>query len=149
MPQTLTPLHLAEFSFNLGESASVIIPLAALILGGVIVVSALYFHNRRRELWHQTARLALEKGQPLPILPDDDTPRSADSGSAANDIRAGLVLIAVGVGLYLFLGNFISRALGYVGAIPGFIGVALLLFGTVRALTQSKKTSHKEHSAQP
>ncbi len=51
-----------------------------------------------------------------------------------NDIRYGLVLIALGAGLYLFLGTFVAHNLGYVGAIPGFIGLALLLYGLLSAV---------------
>ena len=53
-------------------------------------------------------------------------------------MRAGLILIAVGGGLYLFLNALVGRALGLVGAIPGFIGVALLLYATLSLLFNRK-----------
>ena len=45
----------------------------AAILGGLtftilLIVFGLKFVQRRQELWHETARVALEKGQPLPPL---------------------------------------------------------------------------------
>ena len=58
----------------------------------------------------------------------------------ANDLRSGLVLIAVGAGLYLFLGSLAGRSLGLVGAIPGFIGVALLLNALLSATFRRKDT---------
>ena len=117
----------------------IVVPAAGMIFAGVIVVSDMYFKNQRRAMWHETARIALEKGQPMPLGPDVETrcEPSRPNGSA-NDIRAGLICIAAGAALYVFLGSFIGRGLGLVGAIPGFIGVALLLFGLIRLLGERK-----------
>lgn len=119
-------------------SVAILIPVAGMIFAGVIIVCTMYYNNRRRELWHETARLALEKGQPLPALPSDDAPPARRHENRGNDIRDGLICIGVGVGLYLFLGSLVGRSLGYVGAIPGFIGVALLLHGVFAAFTKRK-----------
>jgi hypothetical protein len=119
-----TPLILAEIS------GAQWIAIAA-ILGGLtftilLIFFGLKFVQRRQELWHETARVALEKGQPLPPLPRDmQAPRSEPR--RATDFRAGLVLLATGVGLYLFFQTFLP-ALRFVAAIPACIGVALLLF---------------------
>lgn len=100
----------------------------------------MYFHNRRTEQWHQTARLALEKGQPVPAPPPADlSDQKNPRREASDDIRSGLILIAVGIGLYLFLSHFVSPGLGAVGAIPGLIGLSLLLFG-ILGLTVGDKT---------
>lgn len=120
-------------------SIAIIIPLLGLIFAGVVVVTTMYFKNRQREMWHQTARLALEKGQPLPALPADDTPARQRRDEGDNDLRDGLICIGVGIGLYIFLGSFLGRGLGYVGAIPGFIGVAMLLHALIAALAKRKK----------
>ncbi|MDO8540925.1 MAG: sigma-70 family RNA polymerase sigma factor [Opitutaceae bacterium] len=50
------------------------------VVGGLsftafVIVSTFYFQHRKRQLWHETARLALEKGQPLPALPHEDEER--------------------------------------------------------------------------
>ena len=140
----LTPPILAEiFGFSPGQLTGFFVPLAGILLAGVITVSAMYFHNRRREMWHETARIALEKGQPLPPLADDHTddhrqkPRGLD---ANHDVRGGMVLIAVGAGLWLMLGSIADR-LRNIGAIPGFIGVALLLFALLSAVFRRKDQS--------
>lgn len=122
---------------------AIVVPAAGMIFAGVIVVSDMYFKNQRRAMWHETARIALEKGQPVPPLPDD-VARGEPSRpmGATNDIRAGLICIAAGAALYVFLGSFIDRGLGLVGAIPGFIGVALLLFGLVRLPSERKSSTN-------
>jgi hypothetical protein len=116
-----------------GQLSAIVIPVAAIILAGVCAVSGMYFHNRRRELWHETARIALEKGQPLPPLDPEQTAEVQEvrkARDANHDVRGGMVLIAVGAGLWLMLGA-ISPNARYIGAIPGFIGVALLLYAVL------------------
>ncbi len=115
----------------------------AAILGGLtftilLILFGLKFVQRRQELWHETARVALEKGQPLPPLPRDMQQERHPEEN--NDLRAGLVLIATGAGLYLFFAAFIPP-LRFVATIPGFIGVALLLYGLGKAFTGRKDKS--------
>lgn len=141
MPFDFLADHLAFLNLE-PWSVAILIPVAGMIFAGVIIVCTMYYNNRRRELWHETARLALEKGQPLPALPNDDEPHRRRHDDRGNDIRDGLICIGVGLGLYLFLGSFIGRSLGYVGAIPGFIGVALLLHGVFAAFTRRKNPDH-------
>jgi hypothetical protein len=120
---------------------AIVIPVVAMLFGGTMGIAAMYFSHRRRELWHQTTRLALEKGQPLPAMPDESERRPDPKEETSNDFRGGLVLIGVGFGLFLFLQQVAGRSVGYVGAIPGFIGVALLISGVVRASMARKNSS--------
>ena len=129
-----SPLSVALQEFRFAEMVPVVVPVAGIIFAGVIIVTAMYFQNRRREMWHLTARLALERGQPIPALPEDPSD-DRQASDPINDIRAGFICVAVGVGLYIFLSALISQALGYVGAIPGLVGLALLLSGIVRLMT--------------
>lgn len=107
----------------------------------VVIVGGLIIAHHRQKLWHETARLALEKGQPLPPGPDQlisGQPIAPTAETArANRIRGyligGLINVAVGAGLYLGLSQ-ISGALANFAAIPGFIGVALLLAGAADIL---------------
>lgn len=103
----------------------------------IAILAAFISAYRRQKLWHETARIALEKGQPLPPLSNEDKPKS-ERRDAGSDIRNGLILIAVGGGLYLFMGNVAGENISHVGAIPGLIGVALLLFGLISAFTKNK-----------
>jgi small-conductance mechanosensitive channel len=134
------PHLLADFS-SIPWVALVAI-IGSFLIGPIVIFVVFRFAHRRHELWHETARVALEKGQPLPPLPDDMQPKQPPPACAekANDLRSGLVLIAVGAGLYLFLGSLAGRSLGLVGAIPGFIGVALLLNALLSATFRRKDT---------
>jgi hypothetical protein len=101
------------------------------LMGPVVIFIVFQSIQRRHQLWHETARVALEKGQPLPPMPADVAPPPPTETKPSNDIRTGLILIATGAGLFIFLNTLVGRGLGLVGAIPGFIGLALLLFGTL------------------
>jgi hypothetical protein len=108
----------------------IIVGIIAVLAAIPIVIAGLYFRHQQQKLWHETARVALEKGQPLPPqAAEDDQRRSGPD--VANDFRAGLVLIGLGAGLYFFLGRGIA-------AIVGFIGIALLIYATFAALFHRK-----------
>jgi len=119
-----------------GAEIGFMFALVGMLFGGVMGIAGMYFHHQRQKLWHDTARIALEKGQPIPPRDGDyeDDEKSPGIKSRANhDVRGGLVLIAVGAGLWLTLSG-IAGNLRYVGAIPGFIGVALLLYALLAAI---------------
>lgn len=127
MLASLNPL----FSALDGTWIAVIAIAGGIVIAVVAIVGGLITANRRQAMWHETARVALEKGQPMPKSPDDEAEEREEKNSEGGDIRAGLILIAVGGGLYLFLSSIGGSKIGYVGAIPGFIGVALLVFGMI------------------
>lgn len=129
LPMPLLPL--AEISGAQWIAISAII--GGLTFAILLIRFGLNFVQRRQELWHETARLALEKGQPLPPMPRDMQP--AKDKEDESDLRTGLVMIAVGAGLYLFFKFLFGGWMGmaYVGAIPGFIGAALLLHALGKA----------------
>jgi hypothetical protein len=125
-----------------------------MLLAGAILLLAMYLRHRRRVMWHETARLAIERGQALPPLDSGDlrlqhemmwhdtARRAIERGQALpqhekNDVRSGLILLAVSAGLFLFLRTLGDR-LEYVAAIPGFIGVAQLLNGLLDVLFPRK-----------
>ena len=115
-----------------------------------IVFISLYFYNQRRRQWHETARVALEKGLPIPTPSGEEEPATGPADqrySVRNDLRAGLILIAVGSGLYLGFASGGLRGFPMIGAyIPGFIGVALTLNGIITAVTAPKSGSGTDES---
>jgi len=138
-----------------------IIPVVAIIAPFVMIISIQIAKSIARthqeRMRCEVMRAAIERGQPIPAealrpLPDDDEEslrlhRHAPAGhSAFNDIRAGLICMGVGAGLYLMfatfqVGNFDGlRGLRWVGAIPGFVGLALFVYGMIhRAITPAEK----------
>ena len=98
----------------------------------------------RERLWHETARIALEKGQPVPLILGNDE-LAIQAPRPRNDLRAGLILIAVSVGLMLQPWRFNDAGhsfnpIAFGAAIPGCIGVALLLNALITALFSKKHT---------
>ena len=105
----------------------------SMALGLVIAGLGMFFQHRRQKMWHETARLALEKGLPVPDAVDlssDHTSKLTPHEKARNRQRglliAGLINIATGAGLFVALQQ-ISPQTSFFGAIPAFIGVALCL----------------------
>lgn len=131
---TLLAMNLPSFALldlSPGQLVAIVAIIGGCCVGVLVPIFAMYFHHRRQQLLHETARVALEKGQPMPALPglaDEARPAAVrQNDDQQNDLRGGLVLMGVGCGLYLFFLTLGASALRFVGAIPGFIGVALLL----------------------
>lgn len=140
-------------SFTSQEVIAIIAIIGALCLTAFIIGIGLYMQNRKRQMWHETARLALEKGQPMPPAPmsDEELEHLPPPGmplkeweelrrarSQAGDFKAGLILIAIGVGLA------IMRPGGQmVGVIPALMGVALFINALIERLS-SRRTSSPE-----
>lgn len=132
------------------------IGLAATVLGiGIALLAIWTEYKKRQELinaCHRERMAALEKGlepsaYPVELWQSDDDPK-LPPGSG---LKAGLVLLGVGAGLWLFLpsggwGPF-QRS---VGAIPGAIGVAYLLyylFEGRRRAAEAERTAAGQTSA--
>lgn len=106
----------------------IVLPLAGIALGAIAIIGGLVITDRNRKMRHETIRLALEKGQSIPenLLRDDEHGRR-NRTRPRNDRRTGLILIAVGVGVFLFFHYAGGEEGQWLGAIPGLIGVALLI----------------------
>lgn len=103
--------------------------LASFGLPLALVAMVLYYKHRRDRLVHETvARLA---SQGLPVPPQLlDPPRR--SGQAS--LRAGLVLVALGIALAFF---FAGLGPGWsIGLIPGLMGAALLVAWKIETRSQ-------------
>jgi len=94
------------------------------LTAAVIVATVLYFLHRAKELKHQTIRLALEKGLPLPPGLLDDAATAQPKG---NDLATGVKLVFIGVGIGLFFYFLGHPRLWAAGFIPGFVGVGYLV----------------------
>ena len=105
--------------------------------GTIIAVVAIVSltKSRDRAEMQKTVRAAIEKGETLPAEFLESLQRAHPRAkSPANDIRAGLILIAISLGfvaLDLTHHSYQLSGLSGVAAIPGFIGVALLILGII------------------
>jgi hypothetical protein len=123
-----------------------IIPIIAITFGCsvpiLIVGIVAYFRSRDRSELQKTVRAAIEKGETLPAEFMESLQRAVPKAKTPmNDVRAGLILIAIAGGIMIWhyidhdeLGGDLSG----IAAIPGLIGVALLILGIIGMNTRSK-----------
>ncbi len=151
MIPTLVTLRLAFLDIQ-PFMIAIIVPIAGLLFGGAIAGMAMYFSHQRQRLWHETARLALEKGQPLPASFDVASRAAGDNAPRWRGyFIGGLINVGVGVGLFFALSQIPGTAfnVGYFGAIPGFIGVALLIGAAIEALASRRSADSTQPQNRP
>ena len=118
---------------EIDDTLALSVPIVAITMPFIFVISVLAIRAkktmRERQLQHETVRLLIEKGQPIPPdllkIPEEPEAKKHD------DRKTGLILIAVGIGLYFFFnGLHVTGAPGgisFIGLIPGLIGTAMLV----------------------
>jgi hypothetical protein len=118
------------------EALEILIPLAFFAMIAAIAVGPRYLKSVERRKMADTLRAAIDKGQPLP--PEVISMMTADAKpapSARRDLRRGVILVAaalglVAMGLLIGLGEpDATYPIIGVAAIPGFIGLALVVIG--------------------
>src|SRR5438477_8496330 len=98
----------------------------------VAIVAVIMFSSwaRTRSL-HRTVRMMVEKGQPIPpgLLSSSAAVSAATGLRPWYDLRRGIVLMAVGVGIIMFFGISAgwNEGVWALGLIPGLIGVGYIL----------------------
>lgn len=123
-------VHVGNSDFD--DGALMAIPIVGIIFttlfgAPVLVVGLIMFFSywKARSL-HRTVRLMVEKGQPVPeaLFATPHSPARARS-----DMRRGVVLIMIGLGVMIFLGavNNWEDGAWAVGIIPFLIGAGYLL----------------------
>jgi len=92
----------------------------------VIVIAGMFFGYLRSASRDKTIRELAERGQPIP---PEIFQRSPGSGSRSGLLIGGLVMLFIGIGLSLMIWHMPAPNHDslFVGAIPGGIGVALIL----------------------
>jgi hypothetical protein len=123
-----------------------IIPIIAIVFvfGMPVAIVAIIMLTKARnnaEL-QKTVRTAIEKGETLPADFMDSLQRAVPKAKTPmNDVRAGLILMAVagGIMIWHYIDNGrLGDGLSGIAAIPGLIGVALLILGIVGLNSRSK-----------
>jgi len=108
-----------------------VIPIVALAVFGffgcpVLLFGLLfYFAFSRNRMMHRTIRLMVEKGQPVPEALLNPPPHVRKR----SDMRRGVILLMIGIGLTLFFGavNDWNNGAWTLGLIPLLIGVGYLV----------------------
>jgi hypothetical protein len=119
-----------------------VIPIVAItmltIFGAPVLIVAfiMYFGFSKSRMQHRTIRMLAEKGQPIPpelLAPPTPTVRQR------SDLRRGVVLCMVGLGLMLFFGavNSWEGGVWAIGVIPFVIGLGYLLVWKLEAGTKN------------
>jgi hypothetical protein len=120
-----------------GEIPLTVLPVAIIAILSVFgfpvaIVAVIMFSNwaKNRSL-HKTVRMLVEKGQPIPpaLLQTSAAVSAATGLRPWYDLRRGIVLMAVGVGIIMFFGISAGWDEGVwaLGLIPGLIGVGYIL----------------------
>jgi len=129
---------------NFGGSSSLgpLLPIISVVMvfGTPVAIVALFvaLRHRRNRMFHETLRAMVEKGVPIPpeLLSRGGVPlggASHDRPAGTRDLRWGLVLLALGGGLYTLAGK--------IGIIPVFIGVALLIVWLIGMIANKRKNT--------
>ncbi|MEJ0088251.1 MAG: DUF6249 domain-containing protein [Limisphaerales bacterium] len=111
---------------------TILIPIAMFSMIAVCVWLGVSSRVKRNRLLHDTLRLMIEKGQPIPpelLQPADPQRRPR------NDLRTGLIFISVGIGsIWFFYGVGGSTAnIWGLGLIPLLMGFAFLITWKIEA----------------
>lgn len=122
------------------EQLALLIPIVVptvtmLVIGGIIALIT-YFRFRRRREVQETIRIAIEKGQELPTEFLETISSPKDRPKKDQDLRRGVVLTAVGLGIGAFgflVGedDAVGPLMG-IGSIPLLIGLALTALWILR-----------------
>jgi len=112
--------------------------IAVIMLFGmpVFIVGIIFFFVSRSNAERQkTLRMAIERSGDLsPEVMNALQSMQKKPKTPMNDVRAGLILIAIAVGLMIW--NYLDHhelggGIGGIAAVPGMIGVALLILGII------------------
>ncbi|HEY1072121.1 DUF6249 domain-containing protein [Brevundimonas sp.] len=111
------------------------IPIAFFIMIGAIVLVPAWLKSKGRKDMQATLRSAIERGQPLPpeVIDSLSKDNIKPPATAARDLRVGVILLAVSLGVALF-GYMVSFAemdafypIAGSAAVPGMIGLAFII----------------------
>ena len=113
------------------DFGTTILGVTAIVLGILMPVTVvgiiLWYKSRRNQLLHETALKLAERGQPVPpeLFVDPAEPYS--------DLRRGLVLAMLGLGICLAL-FLVGMRFWAFGIIPMFMGIGYLIVWKLRSI---------------
>jgi Na+/H+ antiporter NhaC len=114
---------------------NILIPILALLMPVFIVGIVFFFRAKERSETQKTIRAAIEKGQDLPkeFMESLQKTQNNTEKSPARDLRNGVILLALAAALVAmdYIDGYNFDDLTGFAAIPGFIGLALLILGFI------------------
>jgi hypothetical protein len=112
-----------------GGGWALLVPLAPFAAGVLITGIIIWFNQRKNQTMHETLRAMIEKGAAIP--PELINPPAREH-KPQNDLRLGLIFVAIGVGATLCLLILGESAWG-AGFVPLLIGAAFLMTWKIEA----------------
>jgi hypothetical protein len=132
-------INLPNIGWGTGLAGAVLPIISVLAVFGMpvaIVGLFVFLRHRRNRMLHETLRAMVEKGVPIPpeLLSGKGAALAASNGARPGyqDLRNGLILIALGAGLFFMVGK--------IGLIPGFIGMAMIIAWLIGSKTRNHPT---------
>lgn len=133
---------------NVGpETIAVLIPIVAILGTFAIVIVAIVVEGRKKEAIHRERMFALEKGLPLPELPEKQEKPVYSSRRAWGLVWFGLGL-ALTIALAVNPDSAEVNAWGW-GLMPTFIGVGLIIAGHLDKKEWDKRREEESRAAVP
>ena len=115
------------------QALGILVPILLVIAIAVVLCVYFYLRSRTSQSVQETVRTAIEQGQQLtPEILErlGQTPQRAKSAKSENsDLRRGVFLITIGLGILAFVelsGDFKPLAGLALGSLPVLIGIAYL-----------------------
>jgi hypothetical protein len=134
------------FSFINSDTIALSIPILAVCGGVLIAITAIIVGGRKKEQEHRERLIAMEKGI-MPPPPPEEVERPKYSSRRAN----GLVMTGIGLALTIAMSVADGVDSGVWGLIPLFIGIGLLVAGSIdkREFDEKQRAERNNRSAQP
>ena len=121
-PEQVFELEMARVrsKSSFSDVEDIAVPLGFFVMVFALFAVPAYLRFRQRRIMHETIRLMVEKGQPIPPELFIEKP------AKRSDLRRGIVLCGLGLGLVVFF-LCVSPNVWGIGAIPFFLGVGHLV----------------------
>jgi hypothetical protein len=126
------------------ELVAISIPILAVTGGVLIAITAIVTKGRQKEQEHRERVLAMEKGI-APPTPPVEVERPKYSSRRAN----GLVMTGIGLALTIAMWTESGADAGVWGLIPLFIGIGLLIAGSIDKREYDEKQRAERASRMP
>ena len=146
LERSIAKKHKKHFNFSIGDKdfdteakgsdshddiPAMVLPIVGIVFltlfGAPVLIVAviMYFGFSKNRMMHKTVRMMVEKGQPVPEALLNPPPAQRQR----SDMRRGVVLVMVGLGIMLFLGavNDWENGAWALGIIPFLVGAGYLL----------------------